>query len=336
MMSDAVPDLPAVTIIIEWENALDVVDEWTRSAMAGLARELTAVRPRLRANPRIMYLYDRNKVESATIERVIDAVAPELRDLAELEFLPTDGLTYYKLKNYGVAQSRTALSVMLDSDAIPQAGWLEALLEPFHDADVMAVGGFTRLGHDDFLSRAMALSWIFELRGEDEKTERRKTIHVNNCAVRTDFFRSHPFPDLEAYKVQCVFWARGIGEEGFKFVRTAKAQAVHAPHPGLKFLVWRAWTAGFDNDFVVYHTRAANRLGRVAYSFVHFFKKMARASYRIVFRGDTVGMSKLERPFALVVPLGYFGILLAGEIWSSITRRFTPLPPFQPMAVVFD
>src|SRR6476659_10458063 len=112
MMSDAVPDLPAVTIIIEWENALDVVDEWTRSAMAGLARELTDVTPRLPTKPRIMYLYDRNRVESGTIERVIDAVAPALRDLAELEILPTDGLTYYKLKNYGVAQSRTALSVM--------------------------------------------------------------------------------------------------------------------------------------------------------------------------------------------------------------------------------
>lgn len=326
--------LPPITLLIEWENAIDVADDWTRKAMDGLARELAAVADRMPQKPRIMYLYNRHAVPAGTVEKVIDSEAPQLRDLADLEVVPTENLTYYKLKNYGIARTRTPLAVMIDSDAIPQPGWLDALLAPFAEPKVMAVGGFTRLGHEDFLSRAMALTWIFDLEGDREKTERRNSIHVNNCAVRTDFFREHPFPDLQAFKKQCVFWLRGIKEEGHLYVRTADAKAIHAPHPGLRFLVWRAWTAGFDSDFVTYHTRTKSRAGRLGYAFVHYAKKLARAGKRILLRGDVVGMPWYERPFALLIALGYFTVLLAGQITSSVTRSLDPLPPFKPMAAV--
>jgi len=38
-----VAQLPPVTIVIEWENASDVEDDWTEKAMAGLQRELEAI-----------------------------------------------------------------------------------------------------------------------------------------------------------------------------------------------------------------------------------------------------------------------------------------------------
>ena len=46
--------LPPVTIVIEWENAIDVEDKWTKEAMAALERELAAVGPRMAAKPRVM------------------------------------------------------------------------------------------------------------------------------------------------------------------------------------------------------------------------------------------------------------------------------------------
>src|SRR4051812_28838001 len=144
--------LPAITIVIEWENAIDVEDKWTRAAMSGLERELAAVAPRLAAKPRVMYLYDKNAVAPDILDGVISATAPKLRSLADIEIVPTDGLSYYKLKNHGIAQAKTELSIMLDSDAAPQPGWLEGLISPFADPEIMAVGGFTVLGYDDFLS----------------------------------------------------------------------------------------------------------------------------------------------------------------------------------------
>ena len=67
-MAKAQSKLPAVTLVIEWENAIDVADEWTHRAMDALEREIEAVAPRMPVKPRIMYLYDATAVEPEVIE----------------------------------------------------------------------------------------------------------------------------------------------------------------------------------------------------------------------------------------------------------------------------
>src|SRR6478672_5632981 len=96
--------LPAVTIVIEWENAIDVEDKWTAAAMSALERELAQTGPRMASRPRVMYLYDKGAVPAGTIERALEKVAPRLHELADLEIIPTNGLTYYKLKNFGIGR----------------------------------------------------------------------------------------------------------------------------------------------------------------------------------------------------------------------------------------
>jgi hypothetical protein len=322
--------LPQVTIVIEWENAIDVQDKWTRAAMAALESEIAEVAPRMTAKPRIMYLYDKNAVDPGAIEQTLATTGPRLKDLADLEIIPTDGLTYYKLKNFGISRAKTELSIMLDSDAAPQRGWLENLIKPFSDPEMMAVGGFTVLGADDFLSRTFALSWIFDLRSEREKTVKREKIHANNCAVRTDFFRDNPFPDLPAFKKQCGFWLRDLSARGYEYTRTADAMTVHAPHPGYTFLVWRAWTMGLDRDYQAFHTATTSRIGRLAFAFKFFGGKVGKSWWRIWRNGNEVDLPVWQRPAAMLVSLGFYGIGLAGELGSAVTRSFEPLPPPKP------
>jgi hypothetical protein len=319
--------LPAVTIVIEWENAIDVEDKWTRAAMAALQREIAAVAPRMAGKPRITYLYDRNSVEPGVIEQALATTAPRLRQLADLEIVPTDGLTYYKLKNFGISRATTDLSIMLDSDAAPQPGWLENLIEPFADPEIMAVGGFTVLGYDDFLSKTFALSWIFDLREESAKTVEREKIHANNCAVRTVFFRNNPFPDLPAFKKQCGFWLRDLSARGYRYIRTADAMTVHAPHPGYKFLAWRAWTMGMDRDYQAFQTATRWRIGRVGFAFKFFGGKVGKSWWRIWTRGRAVDLPLWQRPAAMLVTFAFYGVGFVGEIGSALTRSFEPLPP---------
>jgi Glycosyl transferase family 2 len=319
--------MPAVTIVIEWENAIDVEDKWTRAAMAAFERELASVTPRMSAKPRVMYLYDKNAVEPGVIEQVLATTAPGMRELADLEIVPTDGLTYYKLKNYGISRARTELSIMLDSDAAPQPGWLENLIKPFADPDVMAVGGFTVLGYDDFLSKTFALNWIFDLREERDKTEAKRKIHANNAAVRTDFFRANPFPDLPTFKKACGFWTRDLDARGVVYLRTADAMTVHAPHPGYKFLVWRAWTMGLDRDYQAFQTATKSRIGRLGFALKFFGGKVGKSWWRIWTRGGSVDLPVWQRPGAMLVSLGFYGVGLAGELSSALTRSFEPLPP---------
>src|SRR4051794_17011585 len=96
-------DLLPVTIVIEWENALDVTDRWSGRAVAALERELAAAAGRMRRRPVVTYLYDPALVAPASIRRVVESEAPRLGELAALEILPAPGLSYYELKNYGVA-----------------------------------------------------------------------------------------------------------------------------------------------------------------------------------------------------------------------------------------
>lgn len=318
--------LPAVTIVIEWENAIDVEDKWTGAAMAALEREIAGAAQRMSAKPRIMYLYDKNAVDPRVIEKALATTAPRLKELADLEVIPTDGLTYYKLKNYGIGCSTTALSIMLDSDAAPQPGWLENLIKPFADPKIMAVGGFTVLGYDDLLSKTFALGWIFDLREERSKTVRREKIHANNCAVRTDFFRENPFPDLPAFKKQCGFWLRDLTAKGYEYTRTADAMTVHAPHPGYKFLAWRAWTMGMDRDYQAFQTATRSRLGRVGFAFKFFGGKVGKSWWRIWTRGKNVDLPVWQRPGAMAIILGFYGVGLVGEIGSALARSFEPLP----------
>jgi hypothetical protein len=320
--------LPSVTIVVEWESAIDVEDKWTRAAMAAFERELERAAPRMSAKPRVMYLYDKNAVDPAIIEQTLATTAPKIRKLADLEIVPTDGLTYYKLKNYGISRANTDLSIMLDSDAAPQPGWLENIIEPFADPETMAVGGFTVLAYDDFLSKTFALSWIFDRPEEIGKTETKRKIHANNAAVRTDFFRANPFPDLPStvFKKACGFWTRDLDARGLKYVRTAAAMTIHAPHPGYRFLAWRAWTMGTDRDYQAFQTATKSRVGRLGFALKFFGGKVGKSWWRIWTRGGSVELPVWQRPGAMLVSLGFYGVGLAGEVASAVTRSFEPLP----------
>lgn len=326
-MSDS--KLPPVTILIEWENAQDVEDFWVRRAMTALQDELERQHNRCAEPPLVMYLFDRNKVAEGDIRKEIAAVAPKLERFCELRFVPTPGLTYYKLKNHGVGLTRTEFVVMLDSDAGPQPGWLPALLKPFERPEVMAVGGFTMLGYNNLVSKVMALTWIFNLKSERDRTEKRHKIHANNCAFRTAFFQANPWPDLPAFKKQCGFWIRDIEARGIPWVRTADAVTIHAPQPGIPFLTWRAWTAGLDRDYQGAQTISQSKLRRLLFAFEFWLKKSWRATRRIVGKGHEVDLPVWQMPAALFLAYGYYLILLAGQLYAASTRRYEPLRPLR-------
>lgn len=315
------PDLLPCTIVIEWENAIDVEDEWAARAVAGLERELETTAPQMQSKPVVSYLFNKDAVDSEFIRQTIMKAAPKLFELATVEIVPTSGLTYYELKNFGASRAKSEVSIFLDSDAAPQAGWLRNMLEPFNMPDVMAVGGITVLAAVDFLSRTLALIWIFGLFDERHQTAARWGIYANNTAVRTEFFRSRPFPKLNAYKYSCVFWLRGILADNHRYVRVADAVTVHAPHPSYRFFVRRAWITGLDRDFYVSHTHKSSRLGRLGRALGFFISRTIRGWWRILTKRKSVALPLWQVPGAMIVSLVYSLSLLGGQIWSAVSRN---------------
>lgn len=319
------------TIVIEWENALDIEDEWADRAVAGLERELAAVSATLAAKPAVTYLFNRKAATVKAIERAIADAAPRLHELADVTIVPTDDLSYYELKNLGAERSATEVTIFLDSDAAPEPGWLRNMVEPFADPDIMAVGGITVLSHEDFLARTLALVWIFGIYEEREQTARSWGIYANNTAVRTRFFNAHPFPRLDAFKYSCVFWLRRILASGFKYVRVADAVTVHAPHPDIEFMLWRAWTTGRDRDFYVAQNRTPLRLDRAFRATTFFLTRTVRGWWRIVTKGHLVGLPVWQMPAAMIVGFLYSTALFAGQMtsvfqFSASQRRSARIP----------
>lgn len=321
--------LPAVTILIEWENAMDVEAYWVHRALQAFTAELAHCQDEMSTPARVLYLYDRSRVQEQDIRDTIAKVAPRLPALCTLELVPTPGLTYYQLKNYGAQRTTTEFVVMLDSDAAPQPDWLSGLLQPFEDPEVMAVGGFTTLGHNNVVSRVMALIWTFNLPSEHQATRQRKKIHANNCAFRTEFFQANPWPDLPAFKKQCGFWLRDIDRRGIKWVRTTAARTVHAPQPGVAFLTWRAWMAGSDRDVQTYYTRGPSRRQRLGFAVSYWLKKCWRSTRRIVRKGHEVQLPLWQMPAALFLAYGYCTILFVAQVVAALTRRYAPLATLQ-------
>ena len=314
-------DLLPCTIVIEWENAIDVDDQWAYRAIAGLERELEMTAPLMQTKPVVSYLFNMAAVNPEIISRAIAEAGAKLFDYAQVEIVPTNGLSYYELKNHGAARAETEVSIFLDSDAAPRPGWLRKMIAPFNDPSVMAVGGITVLAHEDFLSRTLALTWIFGLFEEREETARSWGIYANNTAVRTAFFRHHPFPKLNAFKYSCVFWLRSILAQNHRYVRVADAVTIHAPHPSYRFFFWRAWVTGLDRDFYVTHTRTSSRLGRTFRAATFFVSRTARAWRRIITKRQSVGLPLWQVPGAMIVAFGYTATLLAGQLWSVMTSR---------------
>jgi glycosyl transferase family 2 len=321
--------LDPLTILIEWENAQDVDTFWVKRAMVALQSELERTRELCPVKPRILYLFDQGAVEARQIEAFMAAHAPRIPQLAAVEFVPTPGLTYYKLKNFGARMATTGFIVMLDSDAGPEPGWLEALMAPFADPDVMAVAGFTTLGHKDLVSRMMALCWIFDLPSERARTVERRAIHANNCAFRTAFFQANPWPDLGAFKKQCGFWKRDMERRKIKWVRTADAMTIHAPQPGGFFLMWRAWIEGRDRDFQGAHVSSSGRLARLGYAGKFWRKRVARSTDRILRKGHEVDLPAWQRPAALALAYGYHTIGLVSETWYALTASYPSAEEFR-------
>ena len=110
--------------------------------------------------------------------------------------------------------------------------------------------------------------------------------------------------------------------------RSPRAMTVHAPHPGVKFLVWRAWTGGKDRDYLVFQEYTHSRVGRAAMTAGFAAKKIGRAWQRIVTKGGKVDLPLWQRPAAMALVMAMTGRTpglddLAGDGLATLRRRMT-------------
>jgi hypothetical protein len=303
---------PSVSIIIEWENARLSELGRTRRMLAALAAQLPDIAP---ASAELIVLHDAEAVPPALIQDLLReafGAAPP-----PLQLIPTHDSQYYRQKNHGASLARHEVVLFLDSDVVPEPGWLAALLGHLSDPAVGVVGGNTYIEPDSLYARAFALFWFFPLR--EVTAETRDTTHffANNVAFRRALFARHGFPELPLMRGQCGVLAATLRAAGHGLLIETRARVSHpAPNGGAHFLR-RALCDGHDT--IQRHRLGLGVRGGLPFGTVSRLGRGLRDSARRIAAGRrAVGLGPAGALAALGVAGAYLLLAACGEVLGRL------------------
>lgn len=311
-----------LSLVIEWENARH--SEVAR-ALAMLERLLAQIDETGAgaAGVEIFLVFDSREIDP----RVVKAAAERLRERAGPELpvheVPVPGGRYYQLKNEGARRASGEIILFLDSDVLPEAGWLRHLLATFQDPKVQVAVGNVHVDATRLYGRLFALTWYFPSRSADGPPLVSGTSMVNNIAMRRGVFDRHPFPDDPTlYIAQCTNWADALRQNGIDIYLNPSARVAHPPPRFFRSALINGHDVG----------RRLRRPGdgwkhawRAAFGAFHYHVTVARN--RIAAEHREVGLSRAGVPLALAVSSMYWVLWALAEAvsrWNPdvIRRRY--------------
>ena len=301
------------SVVVEMENAATVCWHDVGQTLHVLTEQILALHVPLQNKPQVILAHPGEEHESAGLIEAARREAPGLSEAARVQAVSVSGGRYYELKNAGISRSDGELIVLLDSDAVPEPGWLAALLAPFHDPKTIVVHGCTYLGHFDLVSRTLAMIWVFPLRDHDEREVKRRSLNANNCAFRAKTLGLNPFPIDNGFKVGCTKFMKQLQECGIELVRVA-AYVKHAPLTGFRFLVWRGLVTGRDADRKVADLKSRSRWRRFRSALSFWLKMEFRVVRRVLTHYHHVALPFWQVPVAIALGLSFFGFALVGQV----------------------
>lgn len=314
----------SLSIIVEWENARLAEAARPLAMLRELARQLDELAARAPCQVELLLLHDPRAVEAAGIEALLDRVRPRAAWAATVRLLASADRTYYQQKNLGVGQTSGEIVLFVDSDVVPEAGWLERLLTCLDDPRAAVACGSTYIEPAGLYDRAMALVWLFPLRPAVERVEEVKAFYANNAAFRRAVIEANPFPDLPTFRGQCRLLSQRLREQGFTILRHTGARVSHPPPNGVRHFVNRAVCEGHDEAL---RDRARGR-GTVGCGVREFGRRLRYAAGRIAAEGRTVGLSPPGALAAFGTAFAYYGLKLGGRVLTAldpaiVRRRFS-------------
>ena len=303
---------PSYSVVLEMENANFIDWDEIGVGLKALARDIAAVSATGFSKPKVVVSHGGSAADAGPLRDNIEAEAPELADVADLAFTACPGGRYYDLKNNGIALTEGDIVVYMDSDTVPEPGWLSTLLKPFQHAGTVCVNGHTYLSHDDFFSRTFALIWFFPMAHGDERFAAKRAINANNVAFRRDWIVGHPFPQHKGFKVSCTLLMHQLRREGHAIIN-ADARVYHYSPRGWRFFYWRALVTGRDADRKYVELHAPSRAQRIVKSFTRWGTMSWRTIRRVIGHAPSTGMPFWQIPFSVLVGLAFYTLAFFGH-----------------------
>lgn len=285
--------------------------------MRALARQVSAYREATGADVEVLLAFDPRRVPVESLHGL--AVESFPVGMAR-RLIAEPGAGYYGLKNAAVAAASHPVVLMLDSDTVPEEGWLAAMADAITRKDVDVVCGVTTVARDQAFSRAVARFWFFPRRAPvPGPLLRVAEFWANNVAFRRPVFqRFGGFPEAALFRGQCCMLAGRLSGAGVAIWMAPAARTVHPAPRGILPLAVRGWRHGRDAlampgvDAAERSWRASARRGHASWAAVETALPEEMTDARVPRR---------ERVLTGFLAAIYFGSKFAGERWEALGAR---------------
>ncbi|HEY2824526.1 MAG TPA: glycosyltransferase family A protein [Gemmatimonadales bacterium] len=295
-----------LSIIIEWDNVRLSEMRRCREMLRTVGRQAaelcdraggTGLLGRLRCPIHLLVTYNEEEIDVGSVRQVVEEeMAPYVAHLA-VQYLSEAQGSYYSLKNLAAANATGDILLFIDSDVIPEHGWLVALVSSFEDPAVQIVGGHAYIDAHSLYERAVALTWFFPRRVENGALEKYHRFFANNFAVRAGTFRRFPFPEpKDGARTAGIALRETLRRNGIDLYRNSMAQVRHPAPNGLHHFLQRAIAHGRD-DAVVGRTTGVRQ---------RWLRHLLRSYRAVLLERNRVGLSVIEIPAALVIGTVYW------------------------------
>jgi hypothetical protein len=310
-----------VTIAVEWDNArLSEADRSIRLLeqldlqVREVERQATCTsRPAGSATAtvrqvEIVVCYNETEIERTALA---DLLRRHLTVPWRLE--GTRDCEYYELKNHAARVSSGDLLVFVDSDVIPEPGWLDALLSCFDRQEVDVACGSTYIDPTTLLGKAFGLFWFYPLRQRQPDMRQTRAFFANNLAFRRRTFDRFPFPTAhDTSRGACLALAEQLDAVGVSIWCNGAARVSHPPPNGLRHFITRGLAQGRDRFLREQSagsliTAAAGIVGRLA-------RNLGRSARDIASGYHEVGAAVWQLPAIALIAGGYYGLFFCGEV----------------------
>jgi len=307
-----VPD--SISVIVEWENTLLAERKRGQQMLEVVVEQLSQLSNQIKSE--LLILYNGSKINRQDLESLI-----EEQSRIGVDFIDSGDLHYYEIKNLGARKATGEILIFVDSDVIPQQGWLGNLLDSFQEGEVDVVCGPTFLEHHDLYSRSFALFWFFPLNKSSRGLRPAERFFANNVAFKRQIFLDNPFPFLPQMRGQCRLLSQQLRDKGVGIYVQLGASVSHPPPNGFNHFVKRGIAYGYDGYLkakrtgnFIWYSPIGTISRSLGYSWLGLFK--------ILKNHRQVGLNLVTMIAAILIAFGFYGLVFIGELMTMVSPSF--------------